>query len=124
MVSAVDNLTGSANDMLQFVDGNIMNDYDTFVGVVNQYHADAEQMNQILSGFAGEAGVMSDTMESMNSGIRDIAVTMDESANAVTSVAAEASELVIAISDIRSETDHNRKVSADMDEQVQRFKKL
>ena len=51
-------------------------------------------------------------------------LTMDESANAVTSVAAEASDLVTAISDIQSETDHNRKVSADMDEQVQRFKKL
>ena len=124
VVGAVEKLTINADEMLKFVSGNIMNDYDTFVGVVNQYHADAEQMNRILSGFASEAGVMSDTMQSMTSGIHDIAVTMDESANAVTSVATEASDLVTAISDIQSETDHNRKVSADMDEQVQRFKKL
>ena len=110
--------------MLQFVDGNIMNDYDTFVGVVNQYHADAEQMNHILSGFANDAGVMSETMNDMTSGIHDIAITMEESSNAVTSVAEEACELVTTISDIRSETDHNRKVSSDMDDQVARFKKL
>ena len=60
----------------------------------------------------------------MTSGIHDITLSMDESANAVMSVAAEASDLVTAISDIQSETDHNRKVSSDMDEQVQRFKKL
>lgn len=124
VVGAVENLTINADEMLKFVSGNIMNDYDTFVGVVNQYHADAEQMNRILSGFASEAGVMSDTMQNMTSGIHDITLTMDESANAVTSVASEASDLVTVISDIQSETDHNRKVSADMDEQVQRFKKL
>lgn len=124
VVGAVENLTINVDEMLKFVSGNIMNDYDTFVGVVNQYHADAEQMNRILSGFAGEAGVMSDTMQNMTSGIHDITLTMDESANAVTSVATEASDLVTAISDIQSETDHNRKVSAEMDEQVQRFKKL
>lgn len=124
VVGAVDRLTNDATEMLQFVDGNIMNDYDTFVGVVNQYHADAEQMNRILSGFSTETGQMSGTMQHMSEGIHDITATMDESANAVMSVAAEASDLVDVISDIRSETDHNRQVSADMDEQVQRFKKL
>ena len=124
VVGAVEQLTSDAGEMLQFVDGNIMNDYDTFVGVVNQYHADAEQMNRILSGFASEAGQMSDTMQTMTEGIHNITATMDESANAVMNVAAEASDLVTVISDIQSETDHNRKVSADMDEQVARFKKL
>ena len=124
VVSAVEQLTNDAGEMIQFVEGSIMNDYDTFVGVVNQYHADADQMNQILSGFASEAGVMSETMQNMTFGIHGIASTMDESANAVMSVAAEASDLVTAISDIQSETDRNRRVSADMDEQVQHFKKL
>ena len=124
VVGAVERLTSDAREMLRFVDGNIMNDYDTFVGVVNQYHADAEQMNQILSGFSSDAGEMSEKMSLMTSGIRDITVTMEESSNAVTSVAEEASDLVTVISDIRSETDHNRRVSADMDDQVARFKKL
>ena len=124
VVGAVQKLTDNVGEMLQFVDGDIMSDYDTFVGVVNQYHADADEMNRILSGFANEAGAISDTMQNMNTGIHDISTTMDESANAVTSVAMEASNLVTVISDIQNETNHNREVSSEMDEQVQRFKKL
>lgn len=124
VISAVEKLSGNASEMLGFVDGNIMKDYDSFMDVANQYQRDAEKMDEILSQFAEEAGNMANTMQSMNSGISDIAVTMDESARAVTSVAADASDLVSVMEDIQSETDNNKNVSTDMEEQVSKFKKL
>lgn len=124
VISAVEKLAQNSGEMLKFVDGNVMKDYDSFVEVVNQYREDADKMDEIFSGFAKEAGVMADTMQSMDSCIHDIAVTMDESASAVTSVATDASDLVTAMMDIQSETDNNRKVSADMEAQVNQFKKI
>lgn len=124
VISAVEKLADNAGKMLEFVDSNVMKDYDTFVGVVNQYQQDADKMDEILSNFAEEAGIMAETMKSMDTGVSDIAITMDESAKAVTSVATDASDLVMAISDIQSETDNNKRVSLDMEAQVKRFKKL
>lgn len=124
VIAAVEKLAKNAGDMLEFVDGNVMKDYDAFVEVVNQYQQDAEKMDEILSHFAEEAGVMANTMQGMNTGIHDIAIAVDESATAVTSVAMDASDLVTAMMDIQGETDNNKRVSTDMGTQVSRFKKL
>ena len=51
-----------------------MKDYDSFVGIVNQYQQDAERMDAIFSDFAREAADITYTMESMDSGISGIAL--------------------------------------------------
>ena len=101
-----------------------MNDYDDFADIMNQYQEDAQLLNELLSGFAQEASAMAGTMESMSTGINDIAITVDESANAVSTVAADATELVSAMMGIQGETANNRRVSEDMIGEVRRFKKL
>ena len=78
----------------------------------------------MMAGFATEASGMAGTMQNMNAGINDIATTIDESANAVTTVATDASELVEAMVEIQNETHANREISAEMSSVVNRFKKL
>jgi methyl-accepting chemotaxis protein len=67
---------------------------------------------------------MAGTMQNMTSGINDIATTIDESSNAVTTVATDASELVEAMVEIQNETHTNREISGEMISVVNRFKKL
>ena len=124
VIAAVERLAKHSNEMLDFVDNNVMKDYDSFVGIVNQYQQDAERMDAIFSDFAREAADITYTMESMDSGISGIAITVDESAKAVTSVAEDASELVSAMQEIQSETKNNQKISENMVAEVKRFKKL
>lgn len=124
VITAVNKLAENAKEILAFMDSNVLKDYDTFVDIVNQYRRDAETFNQLFVGFAGEASDMEKTMQSVNSGINDIATTVDESANAVTVVATDASELVEAMIEIQSETDTNRNISEEMISVVQRFEKL
>lgn len=45
---AVQKLSDSAQQMLQFVDETVLTDYDSFVSIVNQYQTDAEEMNRIF----------------------------------------------------------------------------
>lgn len=124
VIEAVEQLAKHANEMLEFVDGNVMKDYDSFVDIVNQYQQDAEKMDEILSSFAEQASIMADTMQVMDTGIGDIATTMDESAKAISSVAADASDLVTAMMEIQSETKNNKSISGNMEGQVKQFKKL
>lgn len=124
VIDAVNKLVKNANEMLSFMDTNVLKDYDAFVEIMNQYQDDAEMLSQMFDVFAREANRMTETMEVMNTGVNDIATTIDESANAVSAVAADASELVSAMMEIQNETDNNRRVSEDLIGVVNRFKKL
>jgi len=124
VITAVNKLVENSKEMLAFVDTNVVKDYDAFVEIMNQYQKDATMLNQLFSGFATEASNMEKTMQSVNAGINDIATTVEESANAVTVVATDASELVEAMMEIQNETDTNRRVSEDMIAVVQKFKNL
>ncbi len=124
VIDAVNKLVTNSREMLSFMDSNVLKDYDLFVDIMNQYQEDAKMLNQLFSGFASEAATMTDTMQHVNSGINNIAITIDQSSNAVSTVATDASELVEAMIEIQNETNENRTVSAEMIEVVDRFKKL
>jgi len=124
VIEAVNKLVENAKEMLTFMDSNVVKDYDSFVDIMNRYQKDTQELSNMFAGFASEASVMAGTMQQMTSGINDIAVTIDESANAVTTVATDASELVEAMMDIQTETHTNREVSDEMIAVVNRFKKL
>ena len=53
-----------------------------------------------------------------------MAITIDESSNAVTMVAMDASEVVQAMAEIQKETNDNRDVTEEMIDSVRKFKKL
>lgn len=124
VTTAVNKLASNAQQMLKFVDENVIKDYDDFVDVANQYQADADSMNDILSTFAEKADGIEMTMQTMNTGLNDISVTVDESARGVASVAESAVSLVEAISGIKDESDHTRKVSENLLEEVKRFENV
>ncbi len=124
VINAVNKLVTNAEEMLKFMDTNVIKDYDSFVDIMNSYQKDTEMLSNLFAGFASGASGMTGTMQNMTSGINDIAATIDESANAVTTVATDASELVEAMVEIQNETHTNREVSEEMITVVNRFKKL
>lgn len=124
VIQAVQKLSENSKDMLQFVDTNVLKDYDSFTEIMNQYQNDVKMLNDLVSGFASNASEMAGTMSSMNRNINDIAITVDESANAISTVASDASELVSAVIKISEEAENNETVSKQMAEVVSRFKKL
>ncbi len=118
---AVEKLAKNAENMLKFVDEKVIKDYDGFVEIVDQYHADAERMNNLLDGFASSAASVSTVMESMTQGLNDISVTVDETAKGVSDVAENTSELVNAMSLIQDETVVSKDISESLSVEVNRF---
>lgn len=118
---AVERLSKSAEHMLKFVDEEVIKDYDGFVQIVEQYRADAESMNELLDQFASSAASVNDVMESMNQGLNDISITVDESAKGVSEVAESTSELVNAIALIKDESEMNQNISKKLSGEVNRF---
>lgn len=124
VTAAVEKLALNAENMLQFIDENVMKDYDGFVDVANNYHHDAEDMDVILTEFASGASDMQMTMQRINMGINDIATTVDESAKGVSNVAENTGSLVEAMAHIQKETQNSQSISRELCGEVERFKKV
>ena len=124
VISAVDKLITNSKSMLQFMDSNVLKDYDSFVEIMEQYQVDTKMLSDIFGRFASESTDIADTMGRMNSNLSEMAITIDESSNAVTMVATDASEVVQAVTEIQTETNSNRDMTEKMLDDVKRFKKL
>lgn len=124
VTEAVEKLSQNAEDMLSFIDGNIMKDYDDFEAVSNYYHDDAESVNVILSEFANNTSEMESIMQQINAGISNISCTVDESAKGVANAAHSAGTLVEAMAHIQEETKNNQNISKELRSEVERFKRV
>ena len=123
-MKAVMDLAKNSNDMIRFVDETVLADYDKFVDIANQYHADADHMDDILREFNHNAQELANTMSQMTDGIDGINIAVDESAQGVTAAAMSISQLVEALGTIKSEADTNQEISRQLLGEVERFKNI
>lgn len=124
VMAAVNRLAQNARQMLDFVGTDVINDYDSFVGIVNQYEEDADIMSHILSQFVEQAGTINQTMQNMNASIVDVSATVGDSAKAVSSVAEDVSVLVDAMAQIQNSTIESHEISEELQKEVRKFEKV
>ncbi len=122
VTQAVEELSKNADEMLQFIDQQVLVDYDKFVDVATQYHDDADDINQTLQHFYNSTRTLEDTMENMTSGIEGIATAINESTDGVTTAAHNTGDLVQALGGIQQEANNNKKISELLSGEVSKFK--
>lgn len=124
VTTAVDKLATEATKMLEFVNGDVIRDYDGFVKIASRYEQDAKEIQRVLGEFANQSTDIVDTMDNMNQGIQDITRTVEESAKGVSGVAGEVATLVEAITRIQGESDNNQEVARGLEGEVGKFERV
>lgn len=124
VTGAVNELSSNANNMIDFVNTDVMKDYDMMVDTVDQYNTDANSFDEILSEFYNNTNQLSQTMTEMAESIHQIAVTIEESSHAIENVASNSSELVESMGMINGNMEKNSDISNTLQIQVQTFKNL
>lgn len=124
VVLAVEKLVENSNAMISLVNDVVMEDYNRFVTMTDQYHKDTNEIHEIFDEFKAEANTLNDTILGMAEGIHSIADAMDESTRGVVNAAENTVELARNISLIRREAESNGEVSAHLQNEVNRFKML
>lgn len=124
VTGAVSELSSNANNMIEFVNTDVMRDYDLLVDTVDQYNTDANSFDEILSKFYNNTNQLSQTMTDMAESINQIAVTIEESSHAIENVASNSTELVESMGTINGNMEKNSEISNTLQIQVQTFKNL
>lgn len=97
---------------------------EPLVDIANQYHKDADDIDDILKEFYASAQSLSDVMAQMTEGIDGINIAVDESAQGITVAAQNTGQLVEALGIIKEEADANKEISNQLQGEVKKFKNI
>lgn len=124
VTEAVNELAHSANDILTFIDTTVLLDYDKLVDISNQYHDDADSIDKMMDNIKGKSENLEETIQEINEGIDGINTAVEESAQGVTMVADNTSQLVEMLGSIKADAESNREISDELSSEVQMFKHI
>lgn len=124
VIEAVSKLSDNAQSMIEFVDKDVMKDYETFTEFATQYSSDAESMNTIFHSFSENSENMNLTMDTMTQSINAISTTVSECTNGISNAAESSAGLVNEITGISEELSNNAGIAEELSKEVGRFVKL
>ena len=124
VTDAVADLSKNAEEMITYINSNVLGEYDEFDGMAGQYHKDADNMALMLSTFLESANSLEQVMSQMVTGIESIGDAIQESADGTGAVAENSTILVETINNIREEAESNKTISNKLRNQVDTFKKI
>lgn len=124
VVTAVNQLANSSNEMLQFVSDKVLSDYDMFKHTIEQYRDDAVSMNRIITEFASNTSKIDGTAKQMNQNIAEISASAEQSANGIETIVSSVTHLADAMVQIQANADEISKVADSMAEYMVHFKQV
>ena len=89
---AVSGLTDCINQSMNFFETLILKDYKEFLGVSNQYQLDAETFMHAMESVSSAVLVLSDNVNSIFTAVKEIDVTINQTADGVNLIAAKSAE--------------------------------
>jgi methyl-accepting chemotaxis protein len=92
--NAVSNLAYSSSKTLEFIDKDVIKDYDMFISVGEQYNKDAENFNKFMLEFSATAEELSASVNGIVKAISEVAETVNDGATGVTNIASKSMTIV------------------------------
>jgi methyl-accepting chemotaxis protein len=119
---AFNNLSSNSQQLLQFIDGTVKGDYDSFVKVGEQYGSDANFVNTMSEEIAAMSEEITATVSQVTSAIQNIAGTTQTSASSSSEIRNSIEETTDAMQKIAENIQDQAQLAQKLSELVQRFK--
>jgi methyl-accepting chemotaxis protein len=124
VTEAVNNLAKNAQAVLDYINGQVISDYDEFVATGEKYEHTADIMEEMLGNFNDKAENLNDIMTEMVDSVQLISNSIVESSQAIAQSAESSQEIVGGIKKITEAIDRNNEVTEQLSDTTQKFKSL
>ncbi len=121
VTEAVNNLAKNAQAVLDYINGQVISDYDEFVATGEKYEHTADIMEEMLGNFNEKAENLNDIMTEMVESVQLISNSVIESSQAISQSAASSQEIVGGIKKITKAIDRNNEVTEQLSDTTQKF---
>lgn len=122
ITKAVAQLVNNTTSLINFLETDIIKDYEMMVETVDQYKDDGSSLSNIISDLSATSEELSATINQMSESMKDIATTVEESTTATNNIAEKNMNIVEAINNINNIMEKNKKVSEKLEEIVSQVK--
>lgn len=121
VVAAVTDLAETSSKIVDYVNNQILTDYDEFVESGHAYRKDSEQINQNMSEFATKVQTLKQVMNDVVEQIGAINSSVEQGAEGISNAANDTTELVAQIQQIHQEVEDSSAVMEKLAEQTRQF---
>lgn len=111
IISSVNLLVDNTSHLSEFLEKNVISDYDMLVDAVKQYKDDGALLNSILSDLSANSEELTASVNQVVTSINEISKTIDESTLATQDIANKNLNVVEAIADIKEAMENNIKIA-------------
>lgn len=118
---AVENITESMEHTTNFLEGNVLADYDKFNNTGVRYMEDADTFKTRMDNISNQIGALTDSIQQVSEAVEKISVTMSETAAGVTDIAVKTANVVNATKDNNDLTGDTVESINELREIVERF---
>lgn len=124
ITTAVHNLSSHSEDLVNYLNESIMEDFGEFVSAGNEYKNNATYIENVMNEFAQKTDNLKDTVGEIAGSIDSISTAIDEGSNGVASTAESMQVLAGDIDTISKETENNLAIAGMLKKETEIFVKL
>ena len=124
IVSSVEEMANSSNKLLEFVNTNVLEDYDRFVEASSKYLNDADTLEDMMREFYDKSTELSSVSETISSGISRISQAVENENTKVSNLSGIMQSLSANMEEIQDYTTVNDEVSNDLKKEIAKFKAI
>lgn len=111
IIASVNLLVENTINLSEFLDKEVIKDYEMMVEAVNNYKKDGALLNDVLSDLSANSEELTASVNNMASSINEISITINDSSAATMDIAEKNLEVVKAISEINEIMEKNKKIA-------------
>ncbi len=124
VVNAVHNLSGSANDLVDYMQNSILPEFERFVKDGEEYRDNANYIESVMADFTDKTEGFKATFDEIAGSISSITTAIDEGVKGVSSAAESTQNLVYDMDNITKRMDENQRIAGELDEETAIFTKI
>lgn len=121
VVAAVGDLAKNSENIVTYINENILKDYDGFVESGHKYRADADYINEVMTSLTESVDHLRQTMGEVVENVNDVSTAVEQGAEGVTNAAENTSQLVGEMDTIMKEIDESNNIISELSTQTNRF---
>lgn len=122
VIHAVHNLADNANNLVEYMNGSILPEFENFVKSGVQYRENASYIESVMNGFTGKTDALKSAVDEIAASIGTITDAIDEGARGVTGAAESTQMLVTDMENISNRMEENQEIAAALQKETNVFK--
>ncbi|WP_243156246.1 methyl-accepting chemotaxis protein [Clostridium sp. C2-6-12] len=122
VLTSVGKLSGSSQDILLFIENEVLKDYDKLISISTEYKKDGDTVKEIIGKFAEVSESVSESVDQISKSMEDVAISVSEVAKSSANIVANVIEVSGKNESILAASNNNAESALKLEELIEQFK--